>query len=208
MFVQVPLKNARRSRVWYAVSARIVLGRYRCTACRRARVPVVVVVVAAALPPPPPPPPPSLPPVRAARFTACALLVVGSALAVWPQLALRWCFPPPHFSVVSVRLIGLVAQGFGIYYWFAAVSPGAFLWSTVFFRLYLAGVLCAWTVQRIATSSSPAESLSLSLCLGSIALVNGIGAMLMLRGLRKSTEYCPGASASKRECIPKHNSHP
>jgi len=205
MFVQVPLINARRSRVWYAVSARIVLGRYRCTACRRARVPVVV---ASALTPPPPPPPPSPPPVRAARFTACALLVVGSALAVWPQLALRWCFPPPHFSVVSVRLIGLVAQGFGIYYWFAAVSPGAFLWSTVFFRLYLAGVLCAWTVQRIATSSSPAESLSLSLCLGSIALVNGIGAMLMLRGLRKSTEHCPGASASKRECIPKHNSHP
>ncbi|KAF6003314.1 hypothetical protein F1559_003213 [Cyanidiococcus yangmingshanensis] len=123
---------------------------------------------------------------KAARLTGLALLVVGSVLVAGPQLGLRWWFPSPYFSAVSVRLIGLVAQGYGVYYWSAAVSPRAFFWSTVFFRLYLAATLVCWAVALRAPFISLDAIPQLRLCLGSIALVNGAGALLMLRALTGS----------------------
>ncbi len=123
---------------------------------------------------------------RAARVTGAGLLLVGSLVAACPQLALRWWFPSPYFSPVSVRLIGLVAQGYGVYYLRAAVSPTAFFWSTVFFRMYLAAVLGCWLFVLGPLAVQPIAVASLRLCLGSIAFVNFIGAIIMLSALLKA----------------------
>lgn len=121
---------------------------------------------------------------RAAHLTAGALLVVGTGIILVPSVFTDFIFPEPHFSRLSVRLIGLVAQGYGVYYWSASISPIMFYWSTIGFRIYLGCVLMV-----IVALMERSYGMNVRLGMLAIAGVNVLGAALMAHGLVRDRDH-------------------